>query len=503
LNAQRSPLWHSLTPGPYSIGFRVDWKSDFSRTWGQSDMVKESYTLQKPYGRPVRISTWYPAKKSVAPKMKMKEYLFITAHDPLTKKAQAIIMDKDIGDRSRSIKGLFSGDENEYEKFLNTMSGAIQNATVANGKKFPLLVYSLGQNDYTFENIILFEYLASKGFVVIAVPHLGVNARKDYLLIDEPLSFETQVRDMEFAMSESLKLPFVDGDKIGAFGMSFGSIYSLLLAGRNSNIKALVGLDGTVMSKIEGFAYKYWQSPFYDSCNVKMPVLQLFKKDQKDMSAMNSLTFSDRYLVEFDELVHADFTSYPMYTLHTDRQLLDSFALARRTPEYAAKMHQKICEYVSLFFDATLNNKPGILQMNNAFQNGAGDKMNTQVIRGVHGPNEEEFSKIILGQGIDSAIILYNKLNSDHPGISWLRRSRINRIGYEMIYNNKTEEAIKIFQFNVAVFPESASVYDSLGEGYMIAGNKKLAIANYERSLELDPNNEGAKKAVGILKSGK
>jgi tetratricopeptide (TPR) repeat protein len=72
-----------------------------------------------------------------------------------------------------------------------------------------------------------------------------------------------------------------------------------------------------------------------------------------------------------------------------------------------------------------------------------------------------------------------------------------------MIYNNKTEEAIKIFQFNVAVFPESAAVYDSLGEGYMIAGNKKLAIANYERSLELDPNNESAKKAIGILKSGK
>ncbi len=505
VNAQNSLLWNSLQPGAYNVGFVAEWKMDYTRTWGQSDLIKEDYVSTKPYGRPVRISTWYPAAPDPGKKqMKMKDYLSILANDPISKKAQSIIMNKDIGDSTRSIKGLFSGDEKQYKEFLNTLSEARINATYVKGKKFPLLVYSLGQNDHTFENIVLFEYLASNGFVVISVPHLGVNARKDYLLLDEPLSFDTQVRDMEFALSQSLQLPYVDNSKIGSFGMSFGTIYSLLLAGRNSNIKALVGLDGTVMGGLEPFAYKYWQSPFYDSCNVKAPILQLFRKEHNDMSVMNSLIYSDRYLLEIKDLTHADFTSYPMYTLHTPRNLLDTFALSKRTPEYASQKFKDICKYVSIFFDATLNNKPELLKKDDVFQNRDTNRnVSMQLLKAVHAPNEEEFSKIILHSGADSAIAYYNHLKKEYPGTTWLRQRKINRIGYEMLYNNKVGEAIKIFKFNVAVFPGSADVYDSLGEGYMVAGKKDQAIANYTKSLEINPKNEDAKKAIESLQSNK
>ena len=45
---------------------------------------------------------------------------------------------------------------------------------------------------------------------------------------------------------------------------------------------------------------------------------------------------------------------------------------------------------------------------------------------------------------------------------------------------------------NVEAYPQSANVYDSLGEAYMDAGNKPLAIVNYQKSLELNPKNRGA-----------
>ena len=45
---------------------------------------------------------------------------------------------------------------------------------------------------------------------------------------------------------------------------------------------------------------------------------------------------------------------------------------------------------------------------------------------------------------------------------------------------------------NVRAFPKSANVYDSLGEAHMKAGDKAEAIANYKRSLELDPSNANA-----------
>ena len=59
----------------------------------------------------------------------------------------------------------------------------------------------------------------------------------------------------------------------------------------------------------------------------------------------------------------------------------------------------------------------------------------------------------------------------------------------------KTKEAIEVFNLNVAAFPRSWNVYDSLGEAYLNDGDKKLAVANYQSSLDLTPSNAGASDA--------
>ena len=48
----------------------------------------------------------------------------------------------------------------------------------------------------------------------------------------------------------------------------------------------------------------------------------------------------------------------------------------------------------------------------------------------------------------------------------------------------------------VSQYPQSANAYDSRGEAYMTAGNKEPAIADYKKSLELNPNNENAKRML-------
>jgi tetratricopeptide (TPR) repeat protein len=60
----------------------------------------------------------------------------------------------------------------------------------------------------------------------------------------------------------------------------------------------------------------------------------------------------------------------------------------------------------------------------------------------------------------------------------------------------KIPEAIAIFKLNVEAFSNSSNVHDSLGEAYMAAGDKALAIQNYERSLQLNPDNQGAREAL-------
>ena len=45
---------------------------------------------------------------------------------------------------------------------------------------------------------------------------------------------------------------------------------------------------------------------------------------------------------------------------------------------------------------------------------------------------------------------------------------------------------------NVEAFPKSGNAYDSLAEGYMDDGDKAQAIANYQKSLQLNPKNRNA-----------
>jgi tetratricopeptide (TPR) repeat protein len=65
---------------------------------------------------------------------------------------------------------------------------------------------------------------------------------------------------------------------------------------------------------------------------------------------------------------------------------------------------------------------------------------------------------------------------------------------------DKTESAIEIFKLLVSEFPNSANPCDSLGEAFRKAGNETLAIANYEKSIELNPKNNHAIDQVTILK---
>jgi Tfp pilus assembly protein PilF len=49
-----------------------------------------------------------------------------------------------------------------------------------------------------------------------------------------------------------------------------------------------------------------------------------------------------------------------------------------------------------------------------------------------------------------------------------------------------------VFLLNVELFPESGNVFDSLAEAYMNRGDDDLAIENYQKSLDINSNNNNA-----------
>jgi len=75
-----------------------------------------------------------------------------------------------------------------------------------------------------------------------------------------------------------------------------------------------------------------------------------------------------------------------------------------------------------------------------------------------------------------------------------------NTMGYRFLEHNQVKEAIEVFQLNVKLYPGAYNTYDSLGEAYAIAGQKDLAIKNYQRSVELNPKNENGIAALAKLK---
>ena len=78
--------------------------------------------------------------------------------------------------------------------------------------------------------------------------------------------------------------------------------------------------------------------------------------------------------------------------------------------------------------------------------------------------------------------------------------NRMNLIGYQYLKAGEKRMALKIFQFNVQVFPNSWNVYDSLAEAYNTLGDFEKSIDNYNQSLKLNPENTHAADIIESLK---
>ena len=104
----------------------------------------------------------------------------------------------------------------------------------------------------------------------------------------------------------------------------------------------------------------------------------------------------------------------------------------------------------------------------------------------------ETLSATIVSSGIDQAVKQYHDLKAAEPATYNFDEDELNTLGYQLIGAKKFKEAIYILQLNVEAYPQSGNAYDSLAEAYMDDGNKPQAIANYQKSLQLNPKNRGA-----------
>jgi tetratricopeptide (TPR) repeat protein len=111
----------------------------------------------------------------------------------------------------------------------------------------------------------------------------------------------------------------------------------------------------------------------------------------------------------------------------------------------------------------------------------------------------ETLGDTIVHRGVEASVTQYHELKRSDPDGYDFAEQRLNRLGYMLLERKRTGDAITIFKLNVEEYPKSGNVYDSLAEAYEIDGQKQLAIENYRKSVEIDPNRQNAKDRLKAL----
>ncbi|HEV2986113.1 MAG TPA: alpha/beta fold hydrolase [Vicinamibacterales bacterium] len=193
---------------------------------------------------------------------------------------------------------------------MATPMRAVRDATPISGR-FPLVLYAAGINAYTLSNVVLAEYLATQGMIVVTVPSLGPSSDQPEQQHDA-LELDDARRDLEFAWSVVRDDPRVDPTKLAVVGHSLGGTIALLVAMHNANVVAAVGLDGTygfAGSDADAFTAQYAPSRF----DVRAAILDIRRRDATaDLRAVRAFRHADRYSVSIPNMFHGSFTSFQM-----------------------------------------------------------------------------------------------------------------------------------------------------------------------------------------------
>jgi len=67
-----------------------------------------------------------------------------------------------------------------------------------------------------------------------------------------------------------------------------------------------------------------------------------------------------------------------------------------------------------------------------------------------------------------------------------ISESSLNNYGYQFLNDGLVDEAVKVFELNTLLFPESANVYNSMAEGLLAKGEIQKAVYNLEKAIQIN-----------------
>lgn len=483
-------------PGSHAVGLKVVEQYDFSRTYRPAtDDLGKPYT--KEHARPLQTLIWYPAEKGAGKPMTVADYVNLLATET------------SFGDphMAGSVESLRS----DMAPSLGTVLWAVRNAKLASGR-FPVVIYAPSLSAMASENADLCEYLASHGYVVIASPDMGETTRSMTL---DLAGTNTQARDISFLIGYAQTLPNTDMSEVAVVGFSWGGLSSVVAASRDNRIDALVSLDG---------AERYWPKVVKEAGDVHPEQMTLpwlfFTQGNLSLeeienrastrifaapNVLNAWTHGDLVTVQMLGMMHPEFGSMFQRNEQVWKSSFPEYQKADYGREDCYTGYAWVARYTLQFLNAYLKHDTAAMAYlkRKPAENGAPKHFLSVNFRAAKGaPVSLETFRAALGrQGFSHASDIYAEMRKQNSDFK-LSEPAVNDWAYRLMYENHLPEATELLKLNVQMYPESSNVYDSLGEVYMKAGQKELAIENYKKSLEKDPKNTNAVDMLKKLEGG-
>jgi tetratricopeptide (TPR) repeat protein len=377
---------------------------------------------------------------------------------------------------------------------LDAPTVARRNAPPAQGA-FPLILHSLGLNDFQQESTVLWEYLASHGYIVATVPQLGPSLLHARLALALP-DLQLQQRDLEFALAEMFLFPAADPSRLAVMGHSAGGIVALFVASQNSSVDAVVSLDGSIMTK-DGRAVL--DAAGFDAARLRAPLLNLYRASETHRLdyAVNSLKYADRYNLAFQQATHFDFQNWPLYSIFSETA--DPRGAPFRPAETGREVFLAVCRYVRHFLHATLNHDASSLPHLKGpmkTEKPVEELVSFHFHEGVKIPRAEDLAWMLSRGEVEPARQAFQAARARYPQETIIEERSFSALGAELLGRNQTEAATAAFQCVAAAYSASPGARLNLAEAYRQGGRKQEAIAEYEKAIQLTENSPGVDAAL-------
>ncbi len=482
-------------PGPHAVGLRIVEQYDFSRGYRGKTDVETGKPITGERARPIQTLIWYPAAKGSGQGLTVGDYvkLGVTADDFDHPPAERAVMQA----KFVAAKVATLSPERAKAELAAPML-ARRDATPASGK-FPVVIYAPSFNAEAYENADLCEYLASQGYLVIASPSFGQASRG---MTTDLEGVEAQVGDIEFLIGFAHGLPEADVSRLAVAGYSWGGLANVMAAAKDSRIRALVALDGSV---------RYWpniikQSQYLTPARITAPMLYVAAAPKaveetaadvnRDQSFLAKMKYADLYKVTMYPYVHANFS-----VMFSQRLMPDSGYGAYDKDELSVA-NGWVETYVRRFLDAYLKGDAAsraFLETPVARTGAPRHLLAVEATKSTGAPpTRAAFAAALNRAGFDKALATYQEFKTRDPSFE-IAEPELNRWGYQRLAAGDSRMAVGVLKLATELHPDSWNAFDSLGEAYAANGDKALAIAAYRQSLVLNPNNGNGAAQLKML----